>query len=103
MDTKHHLEWVTESISPITNFKLQYRLDENTYYNTININDNSAWTEVPIVPPQNNGDHFYSGKFTISNLYPATRYLVRVSSKNDYGYSKYSTPFKFGTKGAGKR
>ena len=31
----------------------------------------------------------------------AKNYMARVASKNDYGYSKFSQAFRFGTKGAG--
>lgn len=91
-ERSHQLEWVTESITPITNFKLQFKHENSA---------NDQWTEVHVVP-QNNGDHFYSGKFTVDKLSPATFYQARVSSKNNYGYSKFSQPFKFATKGAGK-
>ena len=60
------------------------------------------WTEVNGIPPKSNGDNFYSGKHTLKGLEPATRYLARVSSKNDYGFNKFSQPFHFATKGAGK-
>lgn len=91
------MEWVAESITPITNFKLQFK--EESQFNDDN---ESSWTEIH-VSPQNNGDHFYSGRATLEKLSPATRYLARVSSKNDYGYSKFSQPFTFATKGAGTK
>lgn len=99
-ERSHHLEWVAESITPITNFKLQYKEDYYHHPNAIE-DDSSSWTEIQ-VNPQNNGDHFYSGKLTLDKLTPATRYLARVSSKNDYGYSELSQPFKFATKGGKK-
>ena len=98
-----NMEWVTESISPVTNFKLQYK-EEDLYYSLNSIQDatesESNWTEVQIVP-QLNGDHYYQGRYTIDKLSPAKNYVARVASKNDYGYSKFSQPFRFGTKGAG--
>ena len=92
------MEWVTESITPITTFKLQYKSD--TYYNEVE-DDESSWKEVHVAP-QVNGDHFFSGRHTLTNLSSASRYVARVASKNNYGYSKYSQPFRFATKGAGK-
>ena len=38
----------------------------------------------------------------ISRLRPATVYMARVSSQNNYGYSHPSEVFKFATRGAGK-
>ena len=98
LDTEFHMEWVTESITPITTFKLQYKSD--TYYNEVE-DDESSWKEVHVAP-QVNGDHFFSGRHTLTNLSSASRYVARVASKNNYGYSKYSQPFRFATKGAGK-
>jgi len=98
-DSVFYLEWVSESNSAITNFKLQYKSDDYYYYDNEIADDDSSWTEVQVAP-QNNGDHFYSGKYTLTNLSTASRYIARVKSKNDYGYSKFSQPFRFATKGA---
>ena len=100
-DSVFYLEWVSESNSAITNFKLQYKSDDYYYYDNEIADDDSSWTEVQVAP-QNNGDHFYSGKYTLTNLSTASRYIARVKSKNDYGYSKFSQPFRFATKGAGE-
>ena len=100
-ENSHMMEWVAESISDITEFKLQYK-EDNSYYLANSITDtDDSWIEVK-VQPQSNGDNFYTGKTNLRKLSPATRYLARVSSKNDYGFSKYSQPFSFATKGAGK-
>ena len=37
----------------------------------------------------------------IARLKPATVYMARVSSQNNYGYSHPSEVFKFATRGAG--
>ena len=98
------LEWVVQSITPVTEFKLQYHRVAESYVvqasaNEVADNDNS-WTEAA-VSPTNNGDHFYSGKFVIESLDPASHYVARISSNNAYGYGPFSTPFRFATKGAG--
>jgi len=101
MDDVHHMEWVAESQSPITAFKFQYKKQTDDYYraNMIVLDDDKDWTEAEITP-KSNGDNFYSGKHTLKNLQPATRYLARVSSSNAYGFNKFSQPFQFATKGA---
>jgi len=100
LETSHELEWVAESKTPISKFKLQFKEEKDSYFTANEIRDeDSSWTEV-LVSPQNNGDNFYSGQQLIPQLSPATRYLARVSSRNDYGYSKFSQPFTFATKGA---
>ena len=101
------MEWVAESISPITDFKFQFKKQTDDYYyraNMISVEDDNEkdWTTVE-VSPKSNGDNFYSGKHTVTDLEPASRYLARVSSKNDYGFNKFSQPFHFATKGAGKK
>ena len=102
-EKSHNIEWVAESITKITNFKLQFREDKDAYYteNEIDVEDPKSWTEIQ-VNPHENGDHFYLGKHSIQNLKSAQWYQARVSSKNDYGYSEFSKPFRFATKGAGK-
>jgi len=101
-EKEHHMEWVAESISPITKFKFQYKKDSDDYYraNMIVQDDEKDWTTVVIDEPKSNGDNFYSAKITLKNLEPATRYLARVSSKNTYGFNKPSQPFHIATKGA---
>ena len=101
------MEWVAESISPITTFKFQFKKQTDDYYYRANMivqDDDSEkdWSKAVEVEPKSNGDNFYSGKHTLTGLEPATRYLARVSSKNDYGFNKFSQPFHFATKGAGK-
>ena len=101
------MEWVAESISAITDFKFQFKKQTDDYYYRANMivqdgDSEKDWAEVDNIPPKSNGDNFYSGKHTLKGLEPATRYLARVSSKNDYGFNKFSQPFHFATKGAGK-
>lgn len=100
--TKFALEWVAQSITPITEFKLQYRRVAESYIVQTSVNDvaDNSWTEVSVTP-MNNGDHFYSGKYVIQSLDPASHYIARISSNNAYGYGPHSTPFRFATKGAG--
>ena len=67
--------------------------------------DGKVWTVLKDVgPPINNGENFYTGRYTLTGLSPMTNYIVRVSSKNQYGFSTPLPPsyFPFGTKGAGK-
>ena len=102
--TRYALEWVAQSITAITAFKLQYRRISDNYIvsstTTSASDDEKDWIEVRVAP-LNNGDHYYSGKFIIENLDPASHYLARISSSNSYGFGPNSPPFRFGTKGAG--
>lgn len=85
----YKVEWVAESITPITAFKLQYR-PEGT----------SSWSDDILVTPTSNGDHLYSGKYKFQKLQLSAHYEVRISSKNEYGFNDWSEAFAFGTKGA---
>ena len=87
------LEWVSESITPITAFKLQWKPEDA---------EDADWSEEIRVSPRDNGDHFFSGKRVFEGLAPAHHYDVRIASENKYGFSQYGEPFTFGTKGAGK-
>ena len=62
--------------------------------------DSEGWTEVTVRPVHAEKTSFV-GKHVLQGLIPQTRYIARVSSKNDYGYNKPKT-FEFGTKGAGE-
>eukprot|EP00096_Caligus_rogercresseyi_P000157 TRINITY_DN1043_c0_g1_i4.p1 TRINITY_DN1043_c0_g1~~TRINITY_DN1043_c0_g1_i4.p1 ORF type:complete len:469 (-),score=111.82 TRINITY_DN1043_c0_g1_i4:484-1890(-) len=85
------MEWVSQSISNITAFKLQYHHEKS-----------EDWREVQ-VEPRSNGEDFYSGQHILEGLQSASRYIARIASKNDYGYSEFSEPFLFATKGAGPK
>ncbi|XP_059095185.1 igLON family member 5-like [Tigriopus californicus] len=85
----YKVEWVAESITPITAFKLQYRPVGT-----------SSWSEDILVTPTSNGDHLYSGKYKFQKLQLSAHYEVRISSKNEYGFNDWSEEFAFGTKGA---
>ena len=88
---RYNLEWSARSVSPISNFKVEWKTlgDEK-------------WKETEVEAyPMPNSDNSYAGTHMITKLNPATVYLVKVSSKNVYGYSNPSQAFKFATRGAG--
>ena len=88
---RFNLEWSARSVSPITNFKVEWKTlgDEK-------------WIEKEVEAYQlPNADNTYAGTHMITKLNPATVYLVKVSSRNVYGYSNPSDSFKFATRGAG--
>ncbi len=89
------LEWMGQSSTPITHFKVQFR----SHSRNNNKNMPVFWTTREIAAVNVDRD-FYSGDFTMENLSGSTVYETRVASKNSYGYSKFSEPFKFATKGA---
>lgn len=91
--SRYVLEWVSESITPITSFKLQWRPESNS---------GGPWSEELKIIPRDNGDHFFTGKHVFEGLAAAEHYDVRIASENKYGFSQYGEVFTFGTKGAGK-
>jgi len=102
-EDKFVLEWVAESISNISTFKVEYRPKMSDSWESTNSvtdarGDSEGWTEVTVRPVHAEKTSFV-GKHVLQGLIPQTRYIARVSSKNDYGYNKPKT-FEFGTKGA---
>jgi len=84
------LEWSARSVSPITSFKVEYKMMSD-----------AQWKQVEVEAYQlPNEDNTYAGTHMIANLNPATVYLAKVSSRNVYGFSNPSQAFKFATRGA---
>lgn len=85
------LEWSARSVSPISSFKVEYKMMSEP-----------KWQEAEVEAYQlPNEDNTYAGTHMVANLKPATVYLAKVSSRNVYGYSNPSQAFKFATRGAG--
>merc|ERR1711983_697086 len=83
-------ELSARSVSPISNFKVEWKTPGD-----------EKWKETEVEAyPMPNSDNSYAGTHMITKLNPATVYLVKVSSKNVYGYSNPSQAFKFATRGA---
>jgi len=87
---RFNLEWEARSLSPISNFKVEWKTNGDEKWKTSEV-------EAYQLP---NADNTYAGTHMITKLNPATVYLVKVSSRNVYGYSNPSQPFKFATRGA---
>lgn len=84
------LEWSARSVSPISSFKVEYKMMSEP-----------KWQEAEVEAYQlPNEDNTYAGTHMVANLKPATVYLAKVSSRNVYGYSNPSQAFKFATRGA---
>lgn len=129
-ETIYFLEWTAKSqTTPITSFKLEYRIDDGdrshlqnrmqkSYYgyttepdisNSIEDSsdgrdkrDGKVWKTITIDDPIDDGSHVYRGRIQLTELSAMTNYVVRVSSENGYGLSNPSPQsyFYFGTKGA---
>jgi len=89
---RFQLEWVANSYSPVTTFKIEYKA----------VGDEIWKSDEAQAYPINAGEEkpMYTGTYTIARLRPATVYMARVSSQNNYGYSHPSEVFKFATRGA---
>jgi len=84
---KYALEWVVESITTVTEFKVEYRKVKDV---------DGEWMK-KMVTPTKVDPKGYAGEVVIDGLAPSTEYVARVSSKNDFGYSNLSPEFKFHT------
>merc|ERR1719483_1994743 len=83
--TQYKLEWVVTSSSEVTDFKVEFKGENDI-----------AWTslagEVDKVEAES-----YAGHLLLDNLSQDTKYVTRVSAKNSYGYSRFSPEFEFST------
>jgi len=79
------VEWTVQSETPITIFRVQYMASNG-----------SDWSEVGVTATKLPNEAWY-GKADLLNLYPNTQYMVRVSSLNGEGYSKFSDSQLFTT------
>ena len=85
------LQWWTTSNSPVTQFRVDFRPV---------VGGEMDWTEEFVLPGQldaETGDT-YSGELILEKLDPGKKYLVKIESKNDYGWSDHKNQFEFSTK-----
>lgn len=83
------IEWTAESETPITIFRLQFMSDSMP-----------DWSEVEVVATKQDNNDWY-GKTDLINLTPHTQYRVKVASRNNEGYNKFSKEHIFTTPRAG--
>jgi len=86
---KFFLEWTVVSRAKVESFTVEFRAEREFKW---------LRREVKASVPKPN--HEWEGSITLSDLAAATRYEARVGTRNLYGYSNYSKPFHFATKGA---
>jgi len=84
------VEWTAHSETPITIFRVQFMA-----------NNASDWSEVDVTSTKLANEEWY-GKADLLNLHPNTQYMVRVSSLNTEGYSKFSDTQMFTTSNKGQ-
>merc|ERR1719430_2455043 len=88
--TSLEVEWTAHSETPITIFRVQFMA-----------NNASDWSEVDVTGTKLANEEWY-GKADLLNLHPNTQYMVRVSSLNTEGYSKFSDAQMFTTSNKGQ-
>jgi len=79
------IEWTAQSETPITIFRLQFMCDSM-----------ADWSEVEVLATKQDDNSWY-GKTDLVNLTPHTQYRVKVASRNDQGYNKFSKEHIFTT------
>jgi len=82
------LTWTVISRAPVQSFSVEYRGEEGFSWRRREVGSEPA------------GDNVWKGSISIDQLQSASRYEAKVSAKNKFGYSNYSQPFYFATKGA---
>ncbi|XP_037954506.1 neogenin-like [Teleopsis dalmanni] len=95
--TSHLLVWQTESLSPVTDFKLKFRqiTSENK---TLQRNQNVKWTDLTI-PSDIAVGPIYTASYTLRGLQPASIFEVIVLARNHFGWSSDSKTIRFTTGG----
>ena len=83
------LEWTSESHTPIEEFELTWRQEDG------------QWEGFTVEAHKVN-EISWAGKHAFTGLSTATRFEVKVSAKNEEGWSRLSPSFHFATFGAGK-
>ena len=99
------IEWTAESETPITIFRLQFMVCHTCYKVNIDISPVQSdsmpdWSEVEVVATKQDNNDWY-GKTDLINLTPHTQYRVKVASRNNEGYNKFSKEHIFTTPKAG--
>ncbi|GAB0098045.1 Immunoglobulin [Sergentomyia squamirostris] len=94
----HNLIWQTESLSPLTEYKLRFR-----QVPTGNVGPHyrlppADWTELT-VPAEFSDGPIHTTGYTLRGLASASVYEVVVSSRNRYGWSDASKVVRFATAG----
>lgn len=96
--TTQNLFWQTESLSPISEFKLKF-----VQVPTGNVDlkhHRNLWKEITIPAEYSEGPIHTKG-YTLKGLVPGAVYDVVVLSRNRYGWSDYSKMLKFATPSEG--
>ena len=85
-ERSYTLEWVGTSTSPVTEFQVEYRMEDAA----------EKWENLTVEVVKV-GAESYSGRVTLDGLQPATKYQARVAAKNSYGFNSFSSNFEFWT------
>jgi len=104
---EYTLQWSASSLSAIQMFRVevqregQAREDEAWVVNEVEIEDNEEDNEEDERAGERKKEaRVFHGSLTMKDLQPATRYKVRVASRNAFGFNNPEEVFVFATKGA---
>lgn len=94
MSNSHTLTWITESYSPVIEYRVIYR----------KISDENAkdvlyvWTNLNLQSDQKNEGAIFNKTYILDNLDEDSKYEAKVEARNEFGWSKQSNIFKFFTR-----
>jgi hypothetical protein len=103
---EYTLQWSASSLSAIQMFRVevqregQAREDEAWVVNEVAIEDNEDNEDEDEEGTGEREARVFHGSLTMKDLQPATRYKVRVASRNAFGFNNPEEVFVFATKGA---
>ena len=97
--SEYLLQWWTQSNSPVKQFRVDFKPKAG---------GEMDWSEEFVLPGNGGSEEqqvhepgtskTYSGELILQNLDPGKNYVVKVESKNDYGWSDHRNQFEFTTK-----
>ncbi|XP_055372548.1 protein amalgam [Condylostylus longicornis] len=96
--TAHTLIWQTESLSPISEYKLKFRQVPSGNVTPQNRPPVMNWNELTI-PAEFSEGSIHVTTYTLRGLQPASVYEVAVTARNRFGWSDNSKIIRFATGG----
>lgn len=93
MSTSHTLTWITESYSPVMEYRVIYRKISDAKAKDVLY----VWTNLNLRSDQQDGVIF-NKTYNLDNLDEDSKYEAKVEAKNEFGWSNQSEIFKFFTR-----
>lgn len=95
--TSKILNWQTESLSPIIDYKLRFRQIPSGNVQIPNHAARMMWNELTVPADNDQTGPFHTKSYKLDGLQPREVYEVLIQSRNCYGFSDSSKILRFAT------